>query len=190
MPTAYAGIVVTAYNHTDKVQVGIIVLTNFRITLDIIPTLCYTIFCNCVITWEVSQMEYMRVTKAAEKWGISSRRVRVLCAEGKIPGVIRKGSLYMIPENAMKPLDGRKSRSGVISTIEQKQERLNEMRPLTPGEVKRLQEAFMVEFTYNSNAIEGNTLTLKETAMVLEGCLLYTSPSPRDKRQSRMPSSA
>ena len=32
--------------------------------------------------------------------------------------------------------------------------------------------------------------TLKVTIRITEGCLLYTSPSPRDKRQSRMPSSA
>lgn len=121
-------------------------------------------------------MEYMKVSKAAEKWGISTRRVRLLCAEGKIPGVIRKGNLYMIPENAQKPLDGRKSRAGVLADIEQKRQRLDSMRPLTPGEVKRLQEEFMVEFTYNSNAIEGNTLTLKETAMVLEGMTIDQKP--------------
>lgn len=121
-------------------------------------------------------MEYIKVSKAAEKWGISTRRVRLLCAEGKIPGVIRKGNLYMIPENAQKPLDGRRSRAGILAEIEQKRERLNAMRPLTPGEVKRLQEEFMVEFTYNSNAIEGNTLTLKETAMVLEGMTIDQKP--------------
>ena len=121
-------------------------------------------------------MEYMKVSKAAEKWGISTRRVRVLCVEGKIPGVIRKGNLYMIPENAQKPLDGRRTRTGVLAEIEQKRERLDALRPLTPGEVKRLQEEFMVEFTYNSNAIEGNTLTLKETAMVLEGMTIDQKP--------------
>ena len=121
-------------------------------------------------------MEYMKVSKAAEKWGISTRRVRVLCAEGKIPGVIRKGNLYMIPENAQKPLDGRRSRAGLLAEIEQKRERLDAMRPLTPGEVRRLQEEFMVEFTYNSTAIEGNTLTLKETAMVLEGMTIDRKP--------------
>ncbi len=121
-------------------------------------------------------MEYIKVTKAAEKWGISTRRVRVLCAEGKIPGVIRKGNLYMIPENAPKPLDGRKTRAGLLAEINAKRGRLNEMRPLTPGEIKRLQEEFMVEFTYNSNAIEGNTLTLKETAMVLEGVTIDQKP--------------
>ena len=121
-------------------------------------------------------MEYIRAAKAAEKWGISARRVRVLCAEGKIPGAIRKGNLYMIPENAQKPLDGRRSRAGVLTDIEQKRERLDGLRPLTFGEVKRLQEEFMIEFTYNSNAIEGNTLTLKETAMVLEGMTIDQKP--------------
>lgn len=121
-------------------------------------------------------MEYIRAAKAAEKWGISARRVRILCAEGKIPGVVRKGNLYMIPADAQKPLDGRRTRAGILAEIEQEKARLNEMRPLTPGEVRRLQEEFMVEFTYNSNAIEGNTLTLKETAMVLEGMTIDQKP--------------
>ena len=45
-------------------------------------------------------MEYIKVSKAAEQWGISPRRVRLLCAEGKVEGAIRKGKLYMIPEDA------------------------------------------------------------------------------------------
>ena len=121
-------------------------------------------------------MEYMKISKAAEKWGISTRRIRVLCSEGKVPGVIRKGNLYMIPENAPKPLDGRRSRSGILAEIDMKRERLDKMRPLTSGEVKRLQDEFMIDFTYNSNAIEGNTLTLKETAMVLEGVTIDQKP--------------
>lgn len=121
-------------------------------------------------------MEYIRVTKAAEKWGISTRRVRMLCEKGKIPGVIRRGNLYMIPENASKPLDGRKTRAGALAEIEAKRERLNELRPLTSGEVRRLREEFTVEFTYDSNAIEGNTLTLQETAMVLEGVTIDRKP--------------
>ncbi len=50
------------------------------------------------------------------------------------------------------------------------------MRPLTAGETQRLRDEFMVDFTYNSNAIEGNTLTLKETAMVLEGMTIDRKP--------------
>ena len=44
---------------------------------------------------------------------------------------------------------------------------LNSYRPLTKSEVNRLMEEFLINFTYNSNAIEGNTLTLQETALIL-----------------------
>ena len=121
-------------------------------------------------------MDYIKVSKAAENWGISPRRVRILCAEGKIPGVIRKGKLYMIPENAVKPADGRLARPAIFSIIDEKKERLSRLRPLTQGEIERLREEFMIEFTYNSNAIEGNTLTLKETAMALEGMTIDQKP--------------
>ena len=39
-------------------------------------------------------MNYIKVSQAAEKWGISTRRVRLLCAQGKIEGAIQKGKLY------------------------------------------------------------------------------------------------
>ncbi len=121
-------------------------------------------------------MDYIKVSQAAEKWGISARRVRLLCAQGKIDGVIRKGNLYMIPENAAKPLDGRSNKKNVLLDIQRKREKLAQMRPLTQGEVERLAEEFIIEFTYNSNAIEGNTLTLKETALVLEGMTIDQKP--------------
>ena len=121
-------------------------------------------------------MEYIRASKAAEKWGISPRRVRILCAEGKIEGVIRKGNLYMIPADAQKPADGRFSKPSILEIVDAKKERLASLRPLTAGEIERLREEFMVEFTYNSNAIEGNTLTLKETAMALEGMTIDQKP--------------
>lgn len=121
-------------------------------------------------------MKYIKVSEVAEKWGISARRARILCAEGKVEGVIRKGKLYMVPENALKPLDGRRSKNNVILEVDYKKEKLAALRPLTAGEVERLRDEFMIEFTYNSNAIEGNTLTLKETAMALEGITIDKKP--------------
>ncbi len=47
--------------------------------------------------------------------------------------------------------------------------RLDAARPLPPYTLKSLQEKLFLEWTYNSNAIEGNTLTLNETKIVLEG---------------------
>ncbi len=49
-------------------------------------------------------------------------------------------------------------------------------RPLTPGEKARLREAFMVDYTHNSTAIEGNSLTLSETALVLKGMTIGKKP--------------
>ena len=121
-------------------------------------------------------MEYIKLAKAAEKWGISARRARILCAEGKIPGAIKKGKLYMVPENAQKPRDGRFKAPSLFEKIEQTRELRSTLRPLTHGEVECLREEFIVEFTYNSNAIEGNTLTLKETAMALEGMTVDQKP--------------
>ena len=120
---------------------------------------------------------YMSVKQAAEKWGISDRRVRILCSEGKVPGVIREGRSYRIPAEAKKPEDGRyKSSESLLESIDRKKAELDSRRPLTEGEVERLTEQFVVEYTYNSNAIEGNTLTLRETDMVLRGLTIDQKP--------------
>lgn len=126
----------------------------------------------------------MKVVQAANLWGISDRRVRLLCQQGKIEGVIQKGHSYLIPIDAVKPIDGRKLRHQVVSEqyialfskIDALKEQLDQMRPLTAGELQRLQDEFLVEYTYNSNAIEGNTLTLQETALVLEGVTIDRKP--------------
>jgi Fic family protein len=47
-------------------------------------------------------------------------------------------------------------------------EKLRSLRPLNQGELERLKSEFIIENTYNSNAIEGNSLTLRETALILE----------------------
>lgn len=54
-------------------------------------------------------MKYLSVKQIADAWNISDRRVRVLCQSGKIPGVIKQGKSYRIPENAVKPADGRRN---------------------------------------------------------------------------------
>ena len=55
-------------------------------------------------------MEYMSAPQAAEKWGISERRVQILCSENRIPGVSKLGYMWLIPNNAEKPIDGRTKR--------------------------------------------------------------------------------
>lgn len=53
---------------------------------------------------------------------------------------------------------------------------LENRRPLTEGEVDRLRPEFLLGFTYDSNAIEGSTLTLQETALVLKGLTIDKKP--------------
>ncbi len=129
-------------------------------------------------------MKYIKVSEAATKWGISARRVRLLCEQGRIAGVERKGNLYMIPEDAERPIDARtyaktslkKSYTPILEQINSFKKTLDSCRPLTPAEVEAIKEVFLVEHTYNSNAIEGNTLTLQETALVLQGVTIDKKP--------------
>lgn len=129
-------------------------------------------------------MKYLSATEFAQKHGISDRYVRRLCADGKLDGAERIGKAYRIPETAELPADRRHLRGKIVpeqfvplfAAIDEKKMQLNERRPLTAGEVARLREEFMVDYTYNSNAIEGNTLTLKETAMVLQGMTIDQKP--------------
>ena len=63
----------------------------------------------------------MNVKEAAKLWGISERRVRVLCANGQIDGAFQYGKLWVIPDGAEKPADGRiKTKASLLELINQK----------------------------------------------------------------------
>src|SRR5574344_1496012 len=120
---------------------------------------------------------FITAKQAAEKWGISDRRIRVLCSEGKITGAYQEGRGWKIQQDAVKPAAGRdKSTESLLDMIDRKKKELDNRRPLTEGEIERLGEQFIVEYTYNSNAIEGNTLTLRETDLVLRGLTVDQKP--------------
>lgn len=61
-----------------------------------------------------------------------------------------------------------------------KHQKLQSVRPLSPTIVAKLRERFMLEMTYNSNAIEGNSLTLKETYLVLSEGITIKGKSLKD----------
>ncbi len=128
-------------------------------------------------------MEYKSVAQMAEQWGISERRVRILCQQGKITGVIRRGRTWLIPSNEEKPIDGRTLRyqrnnspyAELFSKVDAAVDAYRH-RPLTQGESDRIRKEFLIKFAYSSNAIEGNTLTLQETALVLDGIVIDKKP--------------
>jgi Fic family protein len=65
----------------------------------------------------------------------------------------------------------------IEARIDEKLRKLNSYRPLPESAVKKIREKFEIEMTYNSNAIEGNSLTLKETYLVIsEGITIKGKP--------------
>lgn len=64
-------------------------------------------------------MKYLSVAQTAERWGISPRRIQILCNEERIPGAVRIGRSWAIPDDEPKPADAR-IKSGKY--IKQKQE--------------------------------------------------------------------
>ena len=56
-------------------------------------------------------LQYITAKEAAEKWNISQRRVSILCAENRIPDVAMLGNMWIIPRNAEKPDDARKTKT-------------------------------------------------------------------------------
>lgn len=70
--------------------------------------------------------------------------------------------------------------SRLLTSIEDKKSKLDSLRPLPTAAVSRLKEQFTVEWIYNSNAIEGSTLTLRETRLILETGLTIGGKSLRE----------
>lgn len=68
----------------------------------------------------------------------------------------------------------------LFKKIDEKKALLNKLRPLSPDALKKLMEWFRIELTYSSNALEGNTLTASETAIVVEKGLTIGGKTVRE----------
>jgi len=55
-------------------------------------------------------MNFLTTTEMAKVWGISSRRIALLCSQGRVDGATMKGKTWLIPERAKKPEDPRRVR--------------------------------------------------------------------------------
>ena len=53
-------------------------------------------------------MDYITTIEMSKIWGISSRRISLLCSQGRVPGAEKKGKTWLIPKDAVKPTDPRK----------------------------------------------------------------------------------
>lgn len=107
-------------------------------------------------------MNYTSVIEAAKKWNLSQRSVRHYCAEGRVPGAVLVGKLWMIPEDAEKPL--RKTRSDAAPETLLDILRREKNASLSGGIYHKIQ----IELTYNSNHMEGSRLTHDQTRYIFE----------------------
>lgn len=125
-------------------------------------------------------MEFMTTKEAVEKWNISERRIRQLLQDGRIEGAVKVGNNWNIPIDADKPVDKRVIKpddnkfiidleDNYFDEVDSLKRKLDSKRPIPKETLKSLKESINLEWTYNSNGIEGNTLTLRETQVVLEG---------------------
>ena len=124
------------------------------------------------------RMNYITIKEASEIWNISERKIRQLIHDGRIEGAIKVGTTWNIPADTSKPIDKRVKieddfkidiPSSFFTEIDNKKKILDNNRPISRETLNSLRENYVLEWTYNSNAIEGNTLTLVETKVVLEG---------------------
>lgn len=120
-------------------------------------------------------MEFKTIPYFVEKWKINERRIRTLCLEGRIEGAIKVGKTWLLPIDSTKPIDKRyKNKESLFynsidfKLVDKKKRLIDTFRPFSSSMKKQLKEKLVVEWTYNSNAIEGNNLTLSETKVVLE----------------------
>ncbi len=104
-------------------------------------------------------MEYISVTKFAEKYGISERTARNYCATGKISGAFLTGKTWNIPTEAALPKRGKNKVSPLLQRLRAEQEAR-----LKGGIYHRTQ----IDLTYNSNHIEGSRLTKEQTRYIFE----------------------
>ena len=121
----------------------------------------------------------MTTKEAVIKWNISERRIRKLLQDGRIEGAIKVGNTWNIPVDASKPIDKRNIKNDndfkfnlgktYFDKVDELNNKLNSKRPFSKETLKSLRNSINLEWTYNSNGIEGNTLTLRETQIVLEG---------------------
>lgn len=125
-------------------------------------------------------MEFMTTKEAVKKWNISERRIRQLLQDGRIEGAVKNGNSWNIPVDAIKPVDKRVIKpdfkefiidleNNYFNEVDQLKRELDNKRPIPKETLRSLEESINLEWTYNSNGIEGNTLTLRETQVVLEG---------------------
>ena len=107
-------------------------------------------------------MKYISVAEAAKRWGISERSVRNYCANGRIPDAFLTGKTWNVPETAVKPERANKHK-------DEHHDLLSFLKPEKKAKLHGgIYHKIQIDFTYNSNHIEGSRLTHDQTRYIFE----------------------
>ena len=63
-------------------------------------------------------MDYMTLKEASKIWGVTPRWINYYCSSGRILGAIKMGTIWLIPKNAEKPIDGRTKQGRKLKNAE------------------------------------------------------------------------
>ena len=116
-------------------------------------------------------MKYISVSQAAEKWNLTPRSVQLHCEKGNIPGVNLLGKVWQIPAGAEKP--ARKPRMKALPKSVLAILKSEKRGGIKGGLYHRLQ----IDFTYNTNHMEGSRLTHDQTRWIFETMTIGKLPS-------------
>ena len=96
-------------------------------------------------------MDYMTLKEAAEKWGVTPRRVNYYCAGGRIPGAVKMATIWLIPKDAQKPQDKRYKKNmndsvGLSAYLKREERPLEKL----PGEESVAGAEITYQFVFNA----------------------------------------
>lgn len=116
---------------------------------------------------------FISTKQASKLWGISDRRIRTLCSQSAISGVLKRGKLWLIPLDALKPTDKRFNNSITYQTkIDRLQDTINNLKPLNKNKTKKLEKGFIVDYMYNISLFLNYDFTPIECLNIYNGKIL------------------
>ena len=66
------------------------------------------------------ELDWITPQQAAERWGITDRRIQALCLNGQVDGAVRLGRSWLIPKETLQPIDGRTKAAKESKAVEEK----------------------------------------------------------------------
>ena len=122
-------------------------------------------------------MNYIKISEAAEKWGVTSRMVRYYCMNDRIPGAIADGDGWLIPEDADKP-----ERKKYEASPREKEKAPYLANKLQKEKKKRryhgLYDYTQENFTYSNNRLASNRLMRKQVVEIMKTGKVTTYSEP------------